>query len=432
MRFGERSPAGAAWVAVGAVAALGMAWLVASDRWLEGLGLGVEDLLRFRRVEGAVLVAVVAAGAGWLVRCCAGRGRREDRWLAALAEESPGPVVSFDGQGRFVWANASARSFATEQGLSSPLDLLPPGHGEVVVRCLSTGQPERRLETRCGERWFSWNFLPVLSGRGVHAYGGEITDLVRARRERERLEERLRQAERLEALGRFAAGIAHDFNNLHMIIQGNAELGLLQTTRPEAVRRSLKRIASASGRAADLVAKLLAYAGAEPTAPETVDLAGVARQVADEMADLVPEGVNLRVEAAPQTPAACADVGQMRVVVLNLITNALEAVAAGGEVAVRVRLLDDAEAWLAGAELFEIEGGRPYVLLEVADTGPGMDEETRRRAFDPFFTTKFLGRGLGLSVVWGVARRFGGAVRIDSAPGRGTTVGVALPACPGS
>ncbi|WP_461394300.1 PAS domain-containing sensor histidine kinase, partial [Deferrisoma sp.] len=356
------------------------------------------------------------------------RAREDLQRLAALAEESPGPVLSFDREGRVLWANAAARRLAEEFGAPGPEGLLPPEAPEVIRRAAATGRPVLRQEVERAGRWVSWNALPVAGGRWVHVFGGEVTDLVRAREERGRLEARLRETERLEALGRFAAGIAHDFNNLHMVIQGNAELGLLEPGLPDRTRKGLERIVAASGRAADLVAKLLAYSGIQRSEPEPVDLGRVVAGVLEDLGELVPDGVKVQRDDRPGAPAAWIDPGQARIVVQNLVTNAVEAVApAGGRVTVRTSALEDPAGWFGEAEGEPPDPGRRYVLLEVADTGPGMDEETRRRAFDPFFTTKFLGRGLGLSVVWGVARAVGGAVRIDSAPGRGTRVGVALP-----
>ncbi len=348
--------------------------------------------------------------------------------LAAFVSENPNPVLSCGPDGKVTYANPAARRLAAELGLGSPAGLLPPGHEGRVRACLAAGRPQQRIEASLEGRMFSWNYLPVLGGTAVHVYGGEITDLVRVQRAKERLESRLRERERLESLGMLAAGLAHDFNNLHMVIQGNADLALLRLPPGSAARDALERIAAASRRASELVFQMLVYAGCGGGVPEPVDLNPAVQEALKELRPL-PPGVDVRVRPGRPSPRAWVDPVGLRVVVVNLLTNAVEAAAEGrGSVTVRTGTVVADRAGLAGAELGEEAREGPCAFVDVADTGPGMTPEVRRRMFEPFFSTRFLGRGMGLSVVWGVVRQHRGAIRVDTAPGRGTRVRVVLPA----
>ena len=354
--------------------------------------------------------------------------RRGPPDLAAFVSENPNPVLACDPDGRVTYLNPAARRLVAELGLGSAAGLLPPGHEGRVRACLATGRSQQRIEAPLGRRVFSWDYLPVLGRTAVHVYGGEITDLVRVRRAKERLETRLGETERLESLGMLAAGLAHDFNNLHMVIQGNADLALLRLPPGSEARDALERIAAASRRASELVFQMLVYAGRGGVAPEPVDLNPAVSEALKELRPL-PPGVEVRVLAARPSPRAWVDPVGLRVLVASLLTNAVEAAAEGrGSVTVRTGTVVVDRAALAGAELGEEAREGPCAFVEVADTGPGMTPAVRRRMFEPFFSTRFLGRGMGLSVVWGVVRQHRGAIRVDTAPGRGTRVRVVLPA----
>jgi two-component system cell cycle sensor histidine kinase/response regulator CckA len=230
--------------------------------------------------------------------------------------------------------------------------------------------------------------------------------------ERLRLEEHLRHAQKMEAVGRLAGGVAHDFNNLLMVIQSFAE-GLARDLGPEHPQREdVEEIRKASTRAAVLTRSLLAFSRKQVLMPRSIDLRGVLADLEPMLRRIVGEDVVTRVVAAAPLPPVHADPGQIEQVIVNLVANARDAMPSGG-----VLTLEAAPA----------DGD--YVRLSVTDTGHGMDEATQRHIFEPFFTTKALGEGtgLGLATVHGIVAQSGGSVRVTSAPGAGTTFEVLLP-----
>ncbi len=249
--------------------------------------------------------------------------------------------------------------------------------------------------------------------------------------ERRRLEQRVQESQRLESLGVLTGGIAHDFNNLLSVVLGNSAL-VLEAVRDRAeVARRVERIRSAGSYAAQLVDQMLTYAGRATPKLESLDLS----RVIDDMRDLVeaagagrhPVSFDLRRDL----PAVLGDGTQVRQVVMNLVGNACEA---SGEattpVRVSTRSLRATEVPAADLAVQPEHAHAEYVVLEVADAGAGMDDETRSRIFDPFYTTRAAGRGLGLAVVHGIVRSHGGGITVRSRPGEGTVFRVLLPVAP--
>jgi two-component system cell cycle sensor histidine kinase/response regulator CckA len=295
------------------------------------------------------------------------------------------------------------------------------------LRCCATGEPwehEHRFLDRHG------NIVTILSkGRPVRDAEGRITCWVGVNldiTERKRTEERLRQAQKLESVGLLAGGIAHDFNNLLTGILGNASMAL-EDAGPNSADL-IKAVVSNAERAANLTRQLLAYAGKGRFVVQKLDVS----QAVNEMADLaqfsIPKSVELALNVRRRLPPIEADPGQLQQILMNLVINAGEAIGEGrtGKITVATSMVDLAEAFVDALGQ-EISPGR-YVSIEVNDTGPGIDEQVKSKIFDPFFTTKFMGRGLGLAAVAGVVRSQRGALTLVSAPGRGTTFRVLLPA----
>jgi CheY-like chemotaxis protein len=227
-----------------------------------------------------------------------------------------------------------------------------------------------------------------------------------------------------------AGGIAHDFNNLLTNIMGNASLihSALPAGDPSQIR--LRSILAASERAADLTRQLLAYAGKGGLVRQPMELSDLVREIVLLIRSSVPKTVEVNLDLAPDLPPIEADPGQMQQLIMNLVINAGEAIGDRQrgtiEIATGQRELKAREI----SENFVTEGLTPglYVWLQVKDSGAGMDEATKARIFDPFFTTKFTGRGLGLAAVSGILRALGGAIRVYSTPGHGSTFYVLLPA----
>ena len=256
----------------------------------------------------------------------------------------------------------------------------------------------------------------------------DITQRKHGEEERRRLEAQVHHSERLDSLGVLAGGIAHDFNNLLVAILGNASLIGQQRDLPPAVRESSRQIETASQRAAELTNQMLAYSGKGQFVVEPVNVSELTGEMASLLETVISKKVTLDSELLSELPLVQADPSQLRQVVMNLVTNASDAIGGRpGRIHVRTGLVtkEDDERW--HDYLPEEPPPGDYVLVEVADNGCGMDEATRLRIFDPFFTTKFTGRGLGLAATLGIVRGHHGAVQVDSAAGRGTTFRVVLP-----
>jgi PAS domain S-box-containing protein len=263
---------------------------------------------------------------------------------------------------------------------------------------------------------------------GVLGVATDITERVRAEEEQVRLEAQLRQAQKLESLGVLAGGIAHDFNNLLMTILGGAHLAAKAIAPASTAHANLKRIRDTARRAADLTALLLAYAGHVPPTLEPIDLSELVRGMRELLRLSISKKATLQWDLAERLSTVEGDPSQLSQVLLNLVTNASEALGNGsGTIVVRAGQTDCTRRDLLGSCLGENLPEGPYAFLEVNDTGMGMDEATRSRIFDPFFSTKFTGRGLGMATVLGIVRGHGGAICVHSQPGLGSTFRVLLP-----
>ncbi len=261
------------------------------------------------------------------------------------------------------------------------------------------------------------------------AFVRDLSERRKAEEERHNLESRIREVQKLESLGVLAGGIAHDFNNLLMAILGNADLALHNLSPASPARSNVEEVERASKRAADLCRQMLAYSGKGRFVVGRYDLTEIVREMTRMLEISISKKATLRYAFAKDVPPVQVDATQMRQVVMNLITNASEALGDdGGVISVSSGAMECDRAYLAESYLDDnLPEGR-YVFLEVSDTGCGMDAGTRRRIFDPFFTTKFAGRGLGLAAVLGIVRGHMGAIKVYSEPGKGTTFKILLPA----
>ncbi|MDA0161885.1 response regulator [Solirubrobacter ginsenosidimutans] len=256
-----------------------------------------------------------------------------------------------------------------------------------------------------------------------HAQAKQIADV------RQEFALDLAESQKLEALGVLAGGIAHDFNNLLTVILGNAGVAL-STLAPEARERGpLAQVELAATRCAELARQMLAYSGKGKFVVEILNLGEILSGQAELIEAAVSKTAVVAIEVAHDTPMVEADATQLRQVVLNLITNASEAIGdATGTISVRCGPIDADRAFLSDYDFAgQLPAGK-YAFFEVADTGAGMDTETKEKIFDPFFTTKFTGRGLGLAAVQGIVRGHGGGMKVRSAPGQGTAFTLIIPA----
>ncbi len=273
-----------------------------------------------------------------------------------------------------------------------------------------------------------------LGGRAVRMIGAMEDET-----EREQLEERLRQAQKMEAVGQLAGGIAHDFNNLLTVITGNLEFAMADLPLGHRVREDLDEIARATQRARDLVRQLLAFSRKQSVVLQPVNLADVVRGAESLLRRVIGEEIVLDVHLAPELPHIRADRGQLEQVLMNLAVNARDAMltpAHGTRGRGGILQIDASLVTLDGTEVFVLPGIHegPAVRLRVRDSGHGMDDATRARAFEPFFTTKHIGQGtgLGLATVFGIVQQFGGAISLDSIPGTGTMFTLYFPIADGT
>ncbi len=316
-----------------------------------------------------------------------------------------------------------------------------PSVRDTWKRALITGRTEsvrHRVVRRDGElRVFEANMLAVLDQNDepdrMVGTVRDVTDELRADRERMQLESQMQQAQKLESLGVLAGGIAHDFNNLLVGILGNASLALLDLPPESAVRHSVAEIEQAAQRAAELTRQLLAYAGKGRFVVEPVDCSQVVREMTALLRTAVSRNAQVSLSLSDNLPPVEADVTQLRQVVMNLITNASDALPEqGGMIYLHTgSQAVDADYLLSCVPGSDIAPGA-FVYIEVRDDGRGMDDITRAKIFDPFFTTKFTGRGLGLAATLGIVRGHRGAIRVDSQPGKGTAIKLLFPAGVGS
>jgi len=255
----------------------------------------------------------------------------------------------------------------------------------------------------------------------------ERIDIRRFEWQRRELDSRIQHLQRMESLSVLAGGVAHEFNNLLTGILGNAGLAMQGLPRGSAARDCLHEIEVAAGRAAELSAQILAYAGRGPLLAEPVDLARLARETIDLLESFPGEGARIEFDSPPGLPRIRGDGSQIRQALTNVFSNAILALGErGGVIIVRTGVTETPPPAEAGGRSDLPRGA--YAFVEVIDDGCGMEPAEVERAFEPFVSGRFGGRGLGLAAVHGIVRGHGGAVEIESRPGRGTRVRLLFPA----
>jgi PAS domain S-box-containing protein len=369
--------------------------------------------------------------------------RKSQELHRRVVETSTDAIALFDLKGRILFASPASETIlgyeAAELVGRRLADLMHPDDvaaaAEVIAAALG-GEGSRAYTARLRHSRGHWVFLegipaPIYDDAGapqmVLGVARDVTERLAAEEERRSLEDQLRQAQKMEAVGRLAGGIAHDFNNLLTAIGGYGQLALASLSGEEPrVRRQLEELLRAADRAAALTRQLLAFSRRQVLQPRLLDLNAVVGDVESMLARLIGADVELVTGLDAELGATHADPSQIEQVVVNLAVNARDAMPHGGRL-----LIETANAELGDDFIARHVGSRPgsYVSLTVADTGLGMDAGTVSRVFEPFFTTKEhgAGTGLGLSTVYGIVKQSNGYVAVDSEPGRGTVVTVYLP-----
>jgi PAS domain S-box-containing protein len=343
---------------------------------------------------------------------------------------------------RALFANRAIREtlgYAPDEILQMGTDLLPrlvhPEDLPLVQEGLESvaGQPDRAVverEFRMRHANGEWRRFHGRSTVFVRDHAGaprQIVGLLEDITERHRLEEQLRQSQKMEAIGQLAGGVAHDFNNVLTVIIGYTEMLLTEMSADHAMRPMMTEVRQAGQRAAGLTRQLLAFSRKQILEPRVLDLNAVVRSVTRMLERLIGEHIHLKAILDPHLNQVRVDPGQIEQVVVNLAVNARDAMPSGGTLTIETR-----NAALSPDYCQSVEGLQPgpFVLLSVTDNGTGMSKEIAGRVFEPFFTTKQPGQGtgLGLSTVYGIVKQSQGHISVYSEPGLGTTFKVYLPA----
>lgn len=369
--------------------------------------------------------------------------RESEERYRRLTDNAFDLIIELDSDGRVLYASPNHRDVLGYEpdeitGRSSYGLLHPDDRDEVLqlFEMLLVSDLDRQIVTRIRHKDGSWRWfessgnayaLPTGEMRAV-IISRDVTERKQAQMQQEKLEAQMQQTQKLESLGVLAGGIAHDFNNLLVPILGNARLAESELEPGSPVGPFVERIATAAVRTSELTTQLLAYAGQGKLTTRSLDVCELLREMGELLHTAMSRKVELRYELPDALPPVEGDPTQLRQVILNLIINASEAIGdAPGVVTIGAGTLEVDGDRLGDAYLGADLPDGSHIYLDVRDTGCGMDEETRSKIFDPFFTTKFTGRGLGLAALLGIVRAHGGAVGVDSEPGRGTRVRLLLP-----
>ncbi len=367
--------------------------------------------------------------------------RESEARKTAMLEAALDCIVTIDHRGLITEFNAAAeRVFGYRRGGVMGREMatliIPPAlrerHRDGFARYLATGEGSvmgRRLEmpaVRADGTEFPIELtITRLPSDGPPMFTGFVRDIT----ERRLLEDELRQAQKMEAVGRLAGGIAHDFNNLLTIIAGRARFALERMAAGVSAQRDLDTIIGASSRAETLTRQLLAFGRKQMLKVQVLDLTEVVERTRQLLERTVPEDIAIATVAGRGVGRVTADPTQIEQVIVNLVVNARDAMPRGGRLTIEVANADLDDTYARAHP--EVKPGA-YVMLVVSDTGLGMDRETQARIFEPFFTTKEPGKGtgLGLATVYGIVKQSNGHIGVYSELGRGTTFKIYLPRVP--
>jgi PAS domain S-box-containing protein len=354
--------------------------------------------------------------------------------LDAVIQASPLAILALDRDGKVTTWNAMAENilgWSPEESIGSPLPIAEGRSAELVHNIISRAFLG---DTVSGQEMTQWrkDGSPVQAGvwtAPLRDVGGSISGvliIIADMTEQKRLEEQLRVSQKMEAVGRLAGGIAHDFNNLLTVINGYGAMLAASLKADRYAASQAAEILGAGTRAAELVSQLLAFSRRQIIKPKAFEVNQLVQNIQRMLERVIGEHITLRADLQPNAGWIRADPNQMEAILLNLSTNAQDAMPQGGILSIETASIDISETRLPGDP--DLPAGS-YVRLIVRDTGQGMDAETQQRLFEPFFTTKQKGKGtgLGLSSVYGSVQQNNGRILVSSELGRGTVFSIFLP-----
>jgi PAS domain S-box-containing protein len=393
-----------------------------------------EYLLKYSEVVAAKLEEKVHELEETLAR--RQKAEEELQKLSLAVEQSPVSIVITDLNGDIEFVNpkfCQITGYGPEEVIGKNPRILksgeiPPAEYERMWATITSGKPwhgEFHNKKKNGELfWEPATLSPVKdrAGRIAH-YMGIKEDIT----ERKKLQAQLLHAQKMEVAGTLAGGLAHDFNNILTAIMGYSSLMEMEIPKGDPLLNKVILIQTAAKRAAGLTRSLLAFSRKQQIETKVVDLNSVVSGIEDMLRRLVKADIDLRIVPLEEAVAIQADVGQLEQVLLNLATNACDAMALGGSITITVSKVKIEEGLASEAEGI-VEPGT-YALLTFTDTGMGIEADIRQRMFDPFFTTKDVGKGtgLGLAICYGIIKQHGGYIVCNSEPGMGTTFRIYLP-----
>jgi two-component system, cell cycle sensor histidine kinase and response regulator CckA len=390
------------------------------------------DKIPYRNADGEIIGVIVFA-TDVTERTQAERALKEaDAHFRAMVDQAPYGILRLSPQGKFLAVNPAS---VTMLGYGSAEELLAVEAASVVYvnpqdleHFIAASSDISSVDVLWRKKNGS-QILVRLGGRPVRDKNGMIAsiDLIAEDvTERRKLEEQLRQAQKMEAVGRLAGGIAHDFNNLLTIMKGHVGLLEEELGLGHPCRRRAEQVSQAADRAASLTQQLLAFSRMQILQPRVINMNTVVTEIEKLIRPVLGENIELALKLDPALGSTLADPSQMEQVILNLVVNACDAMPAGGKLTIRTANVELSEAW---ARLHPPSVPGWYVLLTVNDTGVGMEPEVQAHIFEPFFTTKEQGKGtgLGLAMVYGIVKQSNGYIWVTSRPGLGTSFQVYLP-----
>ena len=351
-----------------------------------------------------------------------------------LYDDSPDMMHSIDREGNIIICNRTELKilgFEAEELIGKPLkDLIVPEERDSCDRKMGTLKTDGLFEGEITLLAKDGRRIPVfIRSKAIYDENGSflMSDAVlRDITEKKHLEAQLFQSQKMEAVGLLAGGVAHDFNNILTVVVGYGSLLLKKTEADSTARGYVEQVLAAAERATNLTQNLLAFSRKQIINPKSVRLSEVIKQLEKILARVISEDIELRVFPASREASVMSDAGQLDQVLMNLATNARDAMPEGGTLVIETELVEfDAE--YVRRHVFAKPG--KYMLISVTDTGKGMDAKTKEKIFEPFYTTKEVGKGtgLGLSMVYGIVKQHNGYINVYSEPGRGTTFKIYLP-----